>query len=222
MRRDSGGFDMDSLDTHAVSSRRTRGSLRRLVTALIATAALLLGSAAIAPAAGATTSAMAQRQTSFDNQMIAYVNQARAAAGVGPVREASGLTIMSAWWSAAMSNGATGGNLQHNPNAWTQVLAYGASNRRAWGENVAKLPTGTSAKALFDAYMASPSHKANILSSKYHYIGMGTVGDASWQYNTMEFTDQVESRTIVATQRKPVAKKTVAKPVVKAVVAVKR
>ncbi|MEO7127137.1 MAG: CAP domain-containing protein [Nakamurella sp.] len=134
---------------------------------------------------------------SFDTQMIAYVNQARLANGVQAVREATGLTIMSAWWSRQMTNGVTNGRLQHNPNAWTQVLGYGASNRRAWGENVAKYTTGVTAKQLFDAYMASPGHRANILSPKYNFIGMGTVGDAATQFNTMEFTDQVETRTII-------------------------
>lgn len=165
--------------------------------ALIATVGLLLGSVAIAPAAGAVTRAMTARQTAFDTQMIGYINQARVANGFTALREASGLTVMSAWWSQQMLDGVTGGNLQHNPDAWTQVLDYGAANRRAWGENVAKLPTGATAKQLFDAYMASPGHKANILSPKYHYIGMGTVGNATWSFNVMEFTDQVETRTIL-------------------------
>jgi uncharacterized protein YkwD len=163
----------------------------------------MLGSVAIAPSAaagtrvGATKPQIVGQHASFDAQMIGYINQARTAHGLSPLREASGLTILSAWWSKKMFDGATGDNLQHNPTAWTDVTRYGASNRRAWGENVAKLPAGTSAKALFDAYMASPGHRANILSPKYSFIGMGTIGDASGQYNTMEFTDQVEARTIL-------------------------
>lgn len=207
---------MDSHGTRVPVGRRSvGGTWTRIVMALIATVGLLLGSVAIAPAAGAVTRAMTARQTSFDTQMIGYINQARAARGLPTLREASGLTVMSAWWSQEMLDGATGGNLQHNPNAWTQVLTYGASNRRAWGENVAKLPTGATAKQLFDAYMASPGHKANILSSKYHYIGMGTVGNSAWSYNAMEFTDRVEARTVMkATPLVPgkTVVKSVAKP----------
>ena len=36
---------------------------------------------------------------------------------------------------------------------------------------------------------------------KYNFIGMGTIGDDSWHYNTMEFTDQVHSRTIIHAYR---------------------
>lgn len=186
------------------------------LAALIVSIAMVFGSVTLVPSAAAgtrvtvTSPRIADQQASFDAQLISYINQARKARGVPAVREASGLTIMSAWWSRQMSAGATGGQLQHNPNAWVQVTTYGASNRRAWGENVAKLPTGTSAKALFDAYMASPGHRANILSTKYRFVGMGTVGGSSWQYNTMEFTDQVEARTVIGSStlvtKKPAAK----------------
>lgn len=178
-------------------------SWRRAFVALALAVGLMFGSVALAPSASAGTRVGAIKpqivgqHASFDAQMIAYINQARTARGLSALREASGLTILSAWWSKKMFDGATGGDLQHNPTAWTDVTKYGASNRRAWGENVAKLPAGTSAKALFDAYMASPGHRANILSPKYKFIGMGTIGDATGQYNTMEFTDQVEARTIL-------------------------
>lgn len=191
---------MSSLGTRlpATASAR-RGVWRRMLIAMLATMGLIVGSVAVAPSASAAARLtvahprIADQHSSFDAQLISYINQARSAKGLPAVREASGLTIMSAWWSRQMNNGATGGNLKHNPNAWTQVLSYGASNRRAWGENVAKMPTGTSAKALFDAYMASPGHRANILSPKYKYVGMGTVGN----FNTMEFTDNVETRTVI-------------------------
>lgn len=191
---------MDGLGTRVPASHKVqRGVWRRMLIAVLATVGLIAGSVAIAPSASAATRAMNARSAAFDWQMIDYVNQARVANGLPALREASGLTIMSAWWSQQMTDGATGGNLQHNPDAWTQVTSYGASNRRAWGENVAKMPIGTSAKALFDAYMASPGHRANILSPKYHFVGMGTVGT----FNTMEFTDQVEARTIVKATPKP-------------------
>jgi uncharacterized protein YkwD len=170
-----------------------RGAWRRVLVTLLVTVGLIAGSAAIAPAASAATRAMNARSAAFDAQMIGYLNQARIVRGLPALREASGLTIMSAWWSQQMDDGKTGGQLKHNPNAWTQVTTYGAANRRAWGENVGSWSGSVSAKALFDAYMASPSHRANILNPKYRFVGMGTVGN----FNTMEFTDQVEARTIL-------------------------
>jgi len=191
---------MISPGTPAPNSRRgRRGAVGRVLITLLTALGLIIGSVAIAPSASAATRAMNARNATFDAQMIAYVNQARLANGVPALREASGLTIMSAWWSQQMTDGATGGNLQHNPNAWTQVTTYGASNRRAWGENVGTWTGNVSAKALFDAYMASPGHRANILSTKYRFIGMGTVG----HFNTMEFTDQVEARTIIQATKAP-------------------
>lgn len=204
----NGGLYLNSQESRvAVGSHMRRRTWRSGLAALALAAGLMLGSVALAPSAaagtriGATNPHIVGQHASFDAQLIDYINQARTARGIPALREASGLTILSSWWSKKMSDGATGGNLQHNPTAWTDVTRYGASNRLAWGENVAKLPAGTSAKALFDAYMASPGHRANILSPKYHFIGMGTVGDAAWQYNTMEFTDQVQARTIINASR---------------------
>jgi hypothetical protein len=77
------------------------------------------------------------------------------------------------------------------------LLNYGASNRMAWGENVASFSTAATASALFNAYMNSPGHRANILSTTYRYIGMGTVSGTNGAYNTMEFTDRVESGQVV-------------------------
>lgn len=194
-------------DATAAGRDGRRRTWRRGLLALALAAGLTLGSVATAPSAaagtrvGATNPRIAGQHANFDAQMIGYINQARTAHGVPALREASGLTILSAWWSKKMFDGATGGNLQHNPTAWTDVTKYGASNRRAWGENVAKLPKGTTAKALFDAYMASPGHRANILNPKYHYIGMATIGDTAWHYNTTEFTDQVQPRTIIHASR---------------------
>lgn len=191
-----------SLDD-AFQELRPLATWRRGFVALAVAIGLMLGSIAIAPSAAArngvdaTGPTIAGQHASFDAQMIDFINQARTAHRLPALREATGLTILSAWWSKKMSDGATGGNLQHNPTAWADVTRYGASNRQAWGENVAKLATGASAKALFDAYMASPGHRANILSPKYKFIGMGTIGDNAWQYNTMEFTDKVHARTII-------------------------
>ncbi len=193
--------------------RTTRSWLERTGTALAA-AALLVASpvvaaaqtsaappsstvaAALAPALAAAlpSSAAAAVAPTFDTQMIQLVNSARASAGVGKVTEARGLSQLSVWWSTQLQNGATGYNLAHNPNAWVMVTNFGASNRTAWAENVGwSSSTGTTAAQLFNAYMHSPGHRANIMSARYHYIGMGTVGGAHGLFSTTEFTDTVQS-----------------------------
>lgn len=166
--------------------------LLRLVLAFVLAVA---GSVTVMVATAGPASAASARLTDFDNRMLILVNKARVAAGVGELTAATGLVNLSVMWSSKMADGATSNKLEHNPNAFEQTLSYGASNRTAWAENVAKWsPTSTSADEIFNAYMASPGHKANILGSRYAYVGIGSVtgsNGASW--NTMTFTDKVEA-----------------------------
>ena len=151
-------------------------------------------SAAASPAPSMVVSVAGTHLTSFDAQMITLINRARASAGLAGVREARGLDQLALWWSGQLNAGATSYKLAHNPNAWTDVLRYGAANRSAWGENVAwSSSTGTTAQQLFTAYMNSPGHRANILSKSFHYVGMGTVAGAHGLFNTTEFTDAVQA-----------------------------
>ncbi len=174
--------------------------LRRNVAfaaALVMTAAVAVitpaVSAAAVPAPTVTAAAAGSHLVTFDGQMIVLINKARAAAGVGPVLEARGLDQLAVWWSAQLDAGKTGYALEHNPNAWTSLLSYGANNRSAWGENVAwSSSTGTTAQQLFTAYMNSAGHRANILSKSFHYVGMGTVAGTHGLFNTTEFTDAVQ------------------------------
>ena len=210
---------MDVRGTGASTSRSH--TVRRAIVTIAAALGMIAGSVAAAPAAHAAptvTAAPAIKastfkagvQRAFDVEMIRLINEARRDHGLPLVREAQGLTDLSVHWSRWMLGGGTKGKLAHNPKAWTDVLVYGAKNRLAWGENVGKASNGTvSAKALFDAYMKSPGHRANILSPKYHFVGMGTFANAGTLYNTMEFTDRVESLT--ATKKAPVTKTAVKK-----------
>ena len=182
-------------------SRRFRWPTRAGVAAISAIA-LAVGPLSVASAAPPHRSDVATPvvaapvyapATTFDQQMIGLVNQARHAAGVPNLTEATGLTRLAVWWSTQLQSGATAYQLAHNPSAWTMVTSYGAANRQAWGENVAwSSSTATTADQLFTAYMNSPGHRANILSVTYHYIGVGTVLGAHGLFNTTEFTDAVQ------------------------------
>ncbi|MEP6981761.1 MAG: CAP domain-containing protein, partial [Nakamurella sp.] len=177
-----------------ISGRARPGRGMIIVRAVLAVVLVLSGALTVTVLAAGTANAAGSRLTTFDSRMLALVNKARIDAGVTELKPASGLTNLSVMWSSKMADGATGNQLQHNPNAFEQTLSYGASNRTAWGENVAKWsPTSTSADEIFNAYMASPGHKANILGSAYRYVGIGSVtgsNGASW--DTMTFTDKVE------------------------------
>ena len=202
---------MDVRGTGASTSRSH--TVRRAIVTIAAALGMIAGSVAAAPAAHAAptvTAAPAIKastfkagvQRAFDVEMIRLINEARRDHGLPLVREAQGLTDLSVHWSRWMLGGGTKGKLAHNPKEWTDVLVYGAKNRLASNGSV-------SAKALFDAYMKSPGHRANILSPKYHFVGMGPFANAGTLYNTMEFTDRVESLT--ATKKAPVTKTAVKK-----------
>lgn len=145
------------------------------------------------------------QQSAFDAEMIKLVNQARKQGGLPALKEAKGLTTLAVTWANTMLKE---NKLYHMPSGLTRAQKSGAANLTTWGENVGRGPIRMSAKQLFDAYWNSPGHRANIMSSKYSYIGMGTVQGASMAYNAMEFTDKVES---TATTKKAAKKKSASK-----------
>lgn len=179
----------------ADESATTRPAAPRRIVAWLAVLAVALSCAfsavALAPAASAAADAPL---TAFDSRMLTLVNTARSNAGLPALKPSAGLANLSLYWSGQMADGATNGELKHNPDAFQQTLSFGASNRTAWAENVAKwTPEGTSADQIFNAYWASPGHKANIMGASYRFVGIVSVTNAAGvSYNTMSFTDKAD------------------------------
>ena len=192
---------------HTYRGHRKRGIAGVTLTAISAilfAAAALPGTAAAAdadpvtPAPAVVPTVIGQATgasvATFDQQLVSLINAARADAGVPRLQVATGLTTLSRWWSGRLNAGATRYTLAHNPDAWTMLTSYGAANRTTWGENVAWASSvGTSARTIFDAYMRSPGHRANILNGSFRYMGSGTVTGSRGLWNTTEFTDRVEA-----------------------------
>lgn len=178
-----------------------RFQLRSVFVGFTAVALALTAGVTVAPAASAapTPALSGTAQPTFDTTMVALINQARAANGRPALAVHTGLRTVALNWSLKMDAGGTGYQLQHNPSAMSQVRANGAANLTVWGENVGwGSSPQTSAKTLFDAYMASPGHRANILSASYRYIGSGSVSGAHGMWNTLEFTDKVQTTAVLA------------------------
>lgn len=180
------------------STRRSRPSAsrwqrwRRLPATLLALA--LAATAAVALPATAS----AAPRDSIDAQFVQLANQARSQAGLAPLVHSADLRRLSTYWSDRMATGGTSCRLAHNPDAWNQLPSYGAASRTKWGENVASWTTDQySAQDIFNLYMESPGHRANILGKDYRYIGVATVsgsgGCAGTDWNTMTFTDKVDN-----------------------------
>ncbi len=143
---------------------------RVLLIVLFLLAPLLSGSAASSSASEATDE--------FD--FLNRANDARAQAGLAPLKMSSALVDYSRSHSARMRDA---GNIFH-----TEDLAVVANQRvPRWqraGENVG---VGGSVESLHTALMNSPGHRANILGD-YNYVGMGVVHVSGKMYITQFFT----------------------------------
>lgn len=189
------------MSTNAVQQRRAvaRPTLTAVVLA-VATLVLSLVTAGPAQSAPLAPQLASAPRDAIDAEFVRLINGARADAGLAPLTSAPGLRNLSVWWSSQLADGATGCRLEHNPNAWEQLPNYGAASRTAWAENVAKWTTDRyTTQAIFDSYMASPGHRANILGAGYRFVGVGTVSAntspcAGNDFNTMTFTDRVDEQ----------------------------
>jgi uncharacterized protein YkwD len=134
----------------------SRLGARRVIAAVAsATAAVVLGSVAVTATAGAS------------GNFVSATNSARAAAGLGSLSVSSDLTAAATRQANAMAQSNT---LYHTPNLASAVCCW-----VSLGENVGM---GQSIASIHAAFMASPAHRANILSRSYTQIGVGYAVDS--------------------------------------------
>jgi len=142
------------LTTASGSTRR--GTVRGAMAAL-----------AIVLAITATVTAAHGARADSGSSLVSMTNSARASAGLPALAVSSDLAAAARKQAARMAAAQT---LAHTPNLPQAVCCW-----RALGENVGE---GGSASVLQSAFMGSPEHRANILSSTYTQIGIGVVVDA--------------------------------------------
>lgn len=130
---------------------------------LLVLATVVVG-AALATGAPAYAAAPAAMEADF----VARTNAARAAAGLPGYAVAADLVSVARQQSARM---AARGTIYHNPNLTTDVAGW-----QAVGENVGE---GPSVADLSSAFLASPSHRANLLDRSFTQVGIGVVVDAN-------------------------------------------
>ncbi len=102
---------------------------------------------------------------------ISLVNQLRTGKGLQPLAPHPDLHAGAVTWTAVLSNN---GELSHAPDLAAGVNA----NWAKLGENVGVASTGQT-QQLFDAFVASPSHYANLVDPDFRYIGVAVVYDGS-------------------------------------------
>jgi hypothetical protein len=124
------------------------------------------------------------RLNAFEARITALINQARTSRGLPALTVAPGTTDLARRWSM---NQAVKNTMYHNPNLVNGIVTHGSPDWHAVAENVGR---GWGADSLFNAYMNSPGHRANILDGTMRYLGIGWVErpDGSG-YNTQVFVD---------------------------------
>lgn len=151
-------------------------SLFGLISLLAVTVALLLVPAGSASAAGE------------EGDFVARLNSLRASVGLPPLAVYGDLTSVARGQSVRMGQQNL---LYHNPNLTTEV-----TNWQSVGENVGY---GGSVGAIHDALANSPGHRANMLSSTFTQVGIGTY----WAPTGRLWVTQVFRKPLVAVAATP-------------------
>jgi uncharacterized protein YkwD len=120
--------------------------------------------------AGATTTTGAAPARTLMSQLVTMTNQRRHAAGCGQLRVDQSLIVASVWQSTYM---AITGDFSHIGAQGSTFVARAraAGYAQPAGENIAW--GYATARRVMDAWMASPSHRANILNCAARSIGTG-------------------------------------------------
>lgn len=137
------------------------------------------GNTTTPPAASANSMAMQQ-------EMLQYVNAARASEGLAPLTLNAGLSNGAYLKSKDMAANNYFSHTSPTYGSPFEMMQSLGITYRAAGENIAK---HTSVKGAHDAFMNSSGHRANIMGSQYHKVGFGFVQEGSYLYVTQWFTD---------------------------------
>lgn len=139
----------------------------------------------VAPVARPTVSRSNGEDDPFEQQVLTFINQERAKAGLGEVKYNGTLDTAAEKHAKHMS---LAGKMAHSGigdgDPGERIRAEGF--RQAWGENVA---TGqTSAEQVVREWMNSPTHRKNILDPGFRQMGVGYVTDPNGRsYWAQEF-----------------------------------
>jgi len=143
---------------------------RRAVGSLLALA-LALSALALAPASPAGASPGAE------SSFVSSINGLRAGRGLGSLSVDGSLVGVARAWATQMADA---GRISHNPSLSSQV----SLDWRRLGENVGVGPT---VSGLHDAFVASPTHLANLVDASYTHVGVGVVERAGMLYTAHVF-----------------------------------
>ena len=151
--------------------------LRRLLVVAFALA-LTLPAAGSAETSQATSSTLT-RASSLESLVLTEINAVRAAQGVHPLARSTALSRAANGHSRSMVTLGFFSHESRNGMPFSQRLGrFYARSSNAWtvGENLAMFGgVAPSARAIVDAWMASPPHRANVLRKQFREAGIAIV-----------------------------------------------
>jgi uncharacterized protein YkwD len=169
----------DSIQTDSPRRHRVATHARALGLAAVATFVVAFSLVAATPAdAGRLPTAVAMQDPgSATADFVARINQLRASKGLTTLSVDGELTAQANQWAATMANA---GRIFH-----ASDLSVGISaNWSKLGENVG---VGGDTASLFQAFVNSPTHYANLVDPVYSRVGVGVVIAGGRMYTAHRF-----------------------------------
>lgn len=152
--------------------------LRPRVSILIAALAIAVAGLILAPVhASATPRGVLQWSSTDEERFVSKINELRTSLGLVPLNVDAELTERSRIWSETMRQA---GSISHDPNPGTAMSA----DWKTIGENVG---VGGDVDALFEAFVRSPAHYANLINPEWRFVGVGVVMDGDRMFTTHRF-----------------------------------
>ena len=111
-------------------------------------------------------------------KLFAFVNHYRVQHGEPKLRDRPAVDRIAWRHSEKMADGRT---LYHSTSMWTKLRAY---DPNTWGENVGM---GPSVWSVFNGWVKSSPHRANMLASRFRSAGVGVVRSHGARWITMIF-----------------------------------
>jgi uncharacterized protein YkwD len=151
-----------------------KGTIRGLSLAFVATAALVLATAA---SGGSTT-----REATLDVLLLREINALRSSHGLAPLRPSAGLTAAASEHSLEMArDGYFAHESRDGSPFWKRVERFYGSRRdgyRSVGENLAWASPSLDPSSTLRLWLAEPQHRANLLDPRWREFGAAAVHHA--------------------------------------------
>jgi uncharacterized protein YkwD len=152
--------------------------MRRVVSIVLVLLALALP---LGAAAGGNTQSTAAREPSLESLVLQRINDVRASHGLGPLSASSGLTRAALTHSRSMVvNGFFAHESRTGAPFWKRLKTFYSPRSDGWtvGENLAMFGgSRPDADAIVTSWMASPPHRANLLSKRFSDAGIVILHD---------------------------------------------